>query len=215
VHGTRYKAEDERTKGIKAASRVQASAEKVIMAEWDHHAAQSPDHLLLKHLGLFKQETIRGPVLDLACGNGHNGVFVATMGLEVVLADISETALAQAALLAKDKGVEVHIHRVDLEQEEGLPPASERYGAILVFRYLHRPLIPWVRNALAQGGILLYETFTVDQARFGRPKNPDHLLKPRELLGWFEDWQVLHYFEGIKENPDRAVAQLVCIKPQE
>lgn len=185
------------------------------MGERDPHNKEGADGLLLKHVHLFSPGNVRGPVLDLACGNGHNGVFLATMGLEVVLADISEEALAHAAASAREKGVAARIWQIDLEKEGGNPLPSETYGAVLVFRYLHRPLIPGIRKALVQGGILLYETFTVDQARFGRPKNPDHLLKPGELLGWFEDWQVLHYFEGFQADPERSIAQIACIKPLE
>ena len=103
---------------------------------------------------------------------------------------------------------------MDLEQDDAPIPAEETYGAILVFRYLHRPLLPRIREALKPGGVLIYETFTRDQARFGKPKNPDFLLKKGELRQWFEDWEHLHYFEGIKTGPDRAVAQLVCRKPE-
>ena len=183
------------------------------MGERSCRNKEGPDGLLLQHLALFEPEHLRGPVLDLACGNGHNGIFIATLGVEVVLADISEKALAEAALSARDKRVSPEIWQVDLEKEEGNPLPQDAFGAILVFRYLHRPLIPCIRKALVEGGLLLYETFTVDQARFGRPKNPAHLLKPGELPDWFKGWQVLHYFEGIKEIPERAIAQIVCVKP--
>jgi len=63
---------------------------------------------------------------------------------------------------------------------------------------------------LQKGGILIYETFTLDQPRFGKPHNPDYLLEPGELRRWFEDWKIIHHFEGIKNNPVRAVAQIVC-----
>jgi tellurite methyltransferase len=194
---------------------MQGSSQEIVMSKSDRHDKEGPDDLLLKHLNFFSPVTMKGPVLDLACGNGHNGVFLATMGLEVELADVSERVLAQAAVLAKKNGVVVRIRQVDLEQEESNPLASEAYGAILVFRYLHRPLIPFIRDALVEGGLLLYETFTVDQPRFGKPKNPDHLLKPGELLDWFKEWHVLHLFEGIQGNPERSVAQIVCIKPTE
>ena len=185
------------------------------MAERARHDKEGPDDLLLQHLDLFSPENLKGPVLDLACGNGHNGIFLAALGVEVVLADISEKALAEAAVSARKKGVSPAIRQVDLEKDGANPLPQGSFGAVLVFRYLHRPLIPCIRKALVQGGVLLYETFTVDQARFGRPTNPDHLLKPGELPGWFKGWQVLHGFEGIKETPERALAQIVCIKPQE
>jgi hypothetical protein len=61
--------------------------------------------------------------------------------------------------------------------------------------------------------LLLYETFTVEQPQFGKPRNPDYLLQPGELSHMFADWEEIFYFEGIKENPTRAVAQLVARKP--
>jgi hypothetical protein len=69
-----------------------------------------------------------------------------------------------------------------------------------------------MRKALRRGGILIYETFTVEQPKFGKPHNPDFLLRPGELYEWFGDWETIHAFEGIKDNPRRAVAQIVCRK---
>ena len=101
---------------------------------------------------------------------------------------------------------------VDLEQEGVNPLPDDRYGGVLVFHYLHRPLIPCIKKALKPGGILIYETFTIAQQQFGKPHNPAFLLRPSELYEWFNTWKVLHYFEGIKERPPRAVAQIVCRK---
>ncbi|MGD8435378.1 MAG: hypothetical protein PVI73_14765, partial [Syntrophobacterales bacterium] len=108
----------------------------------------------------------------------------------------------------------ITVWRVDLESEGVNPLPEHAYGAILVFRYLHRPLIPCIKKALRNGGLLLYETFTVEQPRFGKPRNPDYLLELGELRQMFADWEVIHYFEGVRENPTRAVAQMVCRKPE-
>jgi hypothetical protein len=94
------------------------------------------------------------------------------------------------------------------------PLPEDFYKGILVFRYLHRPLIPCINKALIKGGILIYETFTIEQPKFGKPHNPEFLLNPGELLEWFKDWEIIHHFEGIKEDPKRAVAQIVCRKPR-
>lgn len=169
--------------------------------------------LLKEYFELLVEEVLPGPVLDLACGDGHNGVFLAEHGLEVICCDISPEALERARELADRRRVTVSIWEVDLERPGTNPLPEDTYGAILVFRYLHRPLFPWIRTALRPGGFLLYETFTVEQARFGRPRNPDHLLKPGELHQAFADWEIKHFFEGLKEHPVRAVAQLVCRKP--
>lgn len=174
----------------------------------------TPDALLLDHCDLLIKGAQRGPVLDLACGDGHNGLFAAEKGFSVVLADISESALKSAELGAEMIQREVTLWHVDLERGDDNPLSPETYGVILVFRYLHRPLMPCIKKALLQGGALFYETFTTEQPRFGRPKNPNHLLRPGELLDWFKDWKVIHTFEGILEKPKRAIAQIVCVKPE-
>ena len=172
-----------------------------------------PASLLEDYAGLFLERPLPGPVLDLACGDGHNGLFLAARGLSVTLCDRSEETLAKARASASKANLPVHFWQADLETgEEGLLP-KESFGAILVFRYLHRPIMPDIREALSRGGLLMYETFTVDQPRFGKPRNPDFLLRHGELRTWFQDWNILHDFEGIKDDPPRAVAQIICRRP--
>ncbi len=179
----------------------------------NHHSHSGPASLLLDHAHLFTARSFTGTVLDLACGDGHNGLFLAQKGLSVVLADRSDDALQQARKAAQEKGVDVEIRRVDLEMDGVNPLDRDTHGGIIVFRYLHRPLIPCIKKALTGGGIIMYETYTIDQPRFGKPRNPDFLLKPGELMDWFKDWDLIYHFEGIKHDPDRAVAQLVSQKP--
>jgi SAM-dependent methyltransferase len=171
-----------------------------------------PAQLLVDHIDLFLKTTLPGPVLDLACGEGRNGVYLAQKGFKVVCCDISPQNLREAKNLAQRNGTGIEVWQVDLEKEGSNPLPRDNYGAILVFRYLHRPLMGGIKKALKNGGLLVYETFTVEQPKFGKPRNPNFLLNPGELLQTFEDWEVIHYFEGIKENPTRAVAQIVCRK---
>ena len=172
-----------------------------------------PAQLLVEHSGLFLEKSLPGPVLDLACGEAHNSIFLALKGVQVISCDLSSEALERAGELATECGAEITVWQVDLEPEGVNPLPEQAYGAILVFRYLHRPLIPCIKKALRNGGLLLYETFTVEQPRFGKPRNPDYLLQSGELGHMFAGWEVMHYFEGIRENPTRAVAQIVCRKP--
>ena len=174
-----------------------------------------PADLLREYSHFFTEGELPGPILDLAGGDCHNGIFLAAKGLPVVCCDRAEEALVRAKMIADELGVAIERRQVDLEVEGVNPLPENYYGGIMVFRYLHRPLITCIKKALKAGGILIYETFTVEQPRFGKPHNPDYLLKPGELRGWFNDWEVIYYFEGIKDNPQRAVAQIVCRKAAE
>jgi tellurite methyltransferase len=177
------------------------------------HKAWKPATLLVSHSDLFTPDSVVGPVLDLAGGYGHNGLFLAKKGLPVIICDVSEEALERARTSALKAGLKVEIWKVDLEQEGVNPFDENAYGGILVFRYLHRPLMPCIKKALKGDGILIYETFTVKHTQFGKPHNPDFLLKEGEMKEWFRGWSIIHYFEGILDSPKRAVAQIVCRKP--
>jgi tellurite methyltransferase len=171
-----------------------------------------PAQLLESHIDLLRDVRLPGPILDLAAGDCHNAIFLAQSHLKVIACDKSVEALQRGKQMAVRVGVTIDTWQVDLEVEGTSPLPQSAYAGIIVFYYLHRPLIPSIRRALKVGGILIYETYTVDQPRFGRPHNPDFLLKPGELRRWFEDWNVLHEFEGVKHRPERAVAQIVCQK---
>lgn len=174
----------------------------------------APNPLLVRFSSLLKDEDLEGPVLDLACGTGENGLFLASLGLPVILADRSSEALAVARSAAHEQGLKAQFWQVDLEICTN-PLQEEYYGAILVFHYLYRPLIPYIRKGIRDGGVLIYETFTSEQPKYGPPHNPDYLLQPGELADWFQEWETIHYFEGLLEDPRRAMAQIVCRKPRQ
>ncbi len=82
---------------------------------------------------------------------------------------------------------------------------------IICFNYLQRSLISQIKDGLRQGGMVVYETFIIDQVQFGKPKNPDYLLRHNELLNMFRDFRCLRYHEGIIEGR-KAVASLIAQK---
>ena len=94
-----------------------------------------PAQLLVEHSGLFLEKTPPGPVLDLACGEAHNSIFLALKGMKVISGDVSSEALGRAGELAAECGVEISGWQVDLEQEGVNPLPEHAYGAIVVFRY--------------------------------------------------------------------------------
>lgn len=172
----------------------------------------------LKGLNTNKQST----VLDLACGSGRNGLYLIENGIPVTFADVNSTAIEQVRELASmaNNQHQASFWLTDLEREGETPLAGKSFSAIMVFRYLHRPLFAQIKQAIMPNGLIIYETFTTDQAQFGRPKNPDFLLKAGELADIFSDWKILHSFEGIVESTNdrsqkKAIAQIVAIKPNE
>jgi tellurite methyltransferase len=175
--------------------------------------SQQAARLLLDHMDFLTGLDRALPVLDLACGKGRNTLALAEQGLSLVFADKSVTALAVVEQRLLEAGLSARAWHVDLEQPRVDPLSALSFGAIICFRYLHRPLFPAIRQAVMPGGLLIYQTFTTEQARFGRPSNPDFLLRPGELKAEFQAWELIHSFEGVLQNPGRAVAQIVARKP--
>ncbi|MFI3245457.1 MAG: methyltransferase domain-containing protein [Ferrimonas sp.] len=177
------------------------------------HQTSHPSALLIQHLTAFNQLP-EGPILDLACGYGRNGLLLANIGHNVLFADRNETALAtvQQQLSAYSTPSSSRCWPCDFEQGSN-PLAEQTFAAAIVVNYLHRPLLPWLAEAIEPGGIILYETFLTAQAQLGKPSNPDFLLHPDELAHAFSGWQALHYYEGECASPHRFVAQLVARKP--
>jgi len=167
-----------------------------------------PAELLATYNHLFTADG--NIILDLACGQGRNGLFLHKQGLPVQFADRNAEALA--SIQVTDSVSPQQCWQVDFETDIA-QLAPDHYQAILVFRYLHRPLLSQIKQAVKSGGIVIYETFTTDNRQFGRPNRDEFLLQQGELKAEFADWQCLHYFEGIQRNPDRAIAQIVCRKP--
>jgi hypothetical protein len=95
----------------------------------------------------------------------------------------------------------------------------ETYDVIAVFNFLHRPLFTDIREGLKPGGVVIYQTYTTDQLRFGTPSNPAHLLKPGELERAFGDWEVLRTREEIEPaaagRKPRALAGIIARKPSD
>ena len=143
----------------------------------------------------------RGPVLDVASGAGRHARFFAERGLEVVAVDREPQAIPGV------RGV-----KADLEDGSPWPFAGQKFGAIVVTNYLFRPLMRILQSSLADGGVLIYETFMVGNEKFGRPSNPAFLLRPGELLEAFASLTVVAFEQGTLERPKPAAIQRLCAR---
>ena len=148
----------------------------------------------------------RGKVLDLACGSGRHARFLAGLGYPVLAVDRDARALAGVSTI---KGITTR--QLDLEGEEW-PLAGQVFDGIVVTNYLWRPRLPDVLALLAPGGVLIYETFMVGNAAYGKPSNPDFLLQAGELrqLAAAAGLREVDYAEGYVASPKPAMRQAVC-----
>jgi SAM-dependent methyltransferase len=172
-----------------------------------------PHEVLLSELASSLETGTERSVLDLACGRGRSGLILANRNTPVVFADRAATALDNIRQTLLDRELPGRTWQIDLEQPGINPLDKQVFSAVVCFRYLYRPLFPYLMQAVEPGGLVVYETFTTDNRQFGRPTNPDYLLRPGELRELFQSWQILHYYEGIQHEPDRAIAQIVARKP--
>ena len=143
----------------------------------------------------------RGPVLDVACGAGRHASLFAARGLEVVAVDRERQSIEG-----------VRFVQADLEDGNPWPFPGERFAAIVVTNYLHRPLFARLRESIDEGGIVIYETFMAGNERLGKPSNPAFLLRPGELLDAFRGLTPVAFEQGLVQRPKPAVIQRLCAR---
>lgn len=162
-------------------------------------------HWVLEHSPLVRAN---GSVLDIAAGRGRHSRWFLSQGHTVVAVDLNISGLSDRA---GDPMLEV----VEADLENAPWPFGGRvFEGIVVTNYLWRPLFPIIQEALSPGGVLIYETFGVGNEKFGRPSNPDFLLREGELPEAFKGLEPVAYFHGFVETPKPAIVQKFCaVKP--
>ena len=145
-------------------------------------------------------------VLDVACGSGRHMRWFAGQGFSVTGIDRDPAALAAAQTWGQ-------VIEADIESSPW-PLAGQRFGAVVVTHYLWRPLLPAILDAVAPGGVLIYETFAVGNESVGKPSRPDFLLRPGELLALCAgpDWRVIAYEDGFEPAPERFVQRIAAVR---
>lgn len=162
-----------------------------------------PSPWVMRFLPLIPRQR---PVLDVACGAGRHCRALLDRGHRVVAVDRDLRGLAD--LHGRPALLRV---RGDFETATPWPFAPSAFDGIVVTHYLHRPLIAALIEALAPGGVLIYETFAVGNQRYGRLAHPDHLLRSGELLDRVSGrLQVVAYEHGVVSSPKAAVVQRLC-----
>ena len=152
-----------------------------------------------------------GDVLDVACGSGRHTRLFLERGHRVVAIDRDLSGIADLAEHPRLERVEA-----DLEQAAPFPLSGRSFAAVVVANYLHRPLLPSLVAAVEADGVFIYETFAAGNERFGRPRNPDFLLHPGELLDAVRGrLRVIAYEDVVVDRPSPAAIQRICaVGPQ-
>lgn len=147
---------------------------------------------------------VGAPVLDLACGSGRHGRLFLERGHAVTFVDKDTSGIADLA----DTG---ECLEIDLESGDPWPLGARRFGAVIVTCYLHRPLLDAIVDAVAPGGVLIYETFARGNEAYGHPARPAYLLEPGELLEAVRGRLLVRAYEhGYDDQPKPGIRQRIA-----
>lgn len=169
-----------------------------------------PSSFLTQHIARISV----GPALDVACGAGRHARYLARAGFRVEAIDIARAGLRSALREARREQLPIRFIQADLDR---FSLALDRYALAINVRFLNRALWPALKRCTRPGGIVLYETFTIEQAAIGHPSNPAYLLQPGELRRGFADFAVLHYEEGLfeTETGPAYLARMLAQRPRD
>ncbi len=166
-------------------------------------AGREPAQWLADHADLLSGQ---GMALDIAMGEGRNTLFAASLGYDILGVDISDVGLARAESLARDNKLTIRTRVADLDHYS---IENNTYDLILCFYYLNRNLFEGIRKGLRPGGLLMFETFTVDYLQYSSFRR-EWVLEKNELSGAFPGLSVLDYREVDEPENETAYASLVA-----
>jgi len=144
-----------------------------------------PDPILKDHSNLLDG---KGTALDLACGVGHNAIYLAARGYRVIAVDGSITGLRYCREAIRGKTLPISLIAADLDHFT-LP--NGYFDLVLVVRYLYRPLIPQIKRTLKPNGLLIYKTFNINHHHEHPGFNKEYLLRHGELKKSFSEFHLL------------------------
>lgn len=177
----------------------------------DPHGSGEPSAWVVEYGRLIPNITQenRGNILDLACGKGRHTRHFLALEYRVTAVDRNISGLDDIASTQ-----DLEIIEADLEAEGAVWPLEGRvFAGVVVTNYLWRPILPHIVAAVAHGGVLIYETFAQGNEQFGRPRNPDHLLRPGELKATVDgELDVIAYEHKEVSTPRPAMIQRICAR---
>jgi tellurite methyltransferase len=168
-------------------------------AEWDERHRDKPAGEAEPFLAEMLARIQRGVALDVAAGRGRNALALARVGIEVVAVDFSAEAMRLLAATAREARLAIWPIVVNLDSFQ---LKDESFDAIVNINFLDRALFPNFVSALRPGGVLIADTFIVDQATIGHPRDPRFLLAHGELRALAGGLDIEEYREGPVTYPN-------------
>jgi cyclopropane fatty-acyl-phospholipid synthase-like methyltransferase len=183
----------------------------------------SPNLFLASRQHLFKPGD---RVLDIACGEGRNSVWLASLGCTVLGMDVSPLALNKARQLAADRGVTVAWQEADVRSWQWQPDAFD--AVVCIFIQFADPsqrarLFSGLQTTLKLGGKLVLQGYTPKQVEYktGGPPQAAHMYTAAMLRDAFAGLDIVHLqehedvlSEGTKHVGRSALIDLVAYRRQ-
>lgn len=196
-----------------AAEFLSRRGHRVVLVSWESQDATEsgptrvklwrPNPFLVEALECIRADRAAGTTglraMDVACGTGRDAVYLSSLRYDVLVVDLLPDALDRAADLARRHNVQLTTLAMDIERGPALPPGT--FDLVTIFRFLHRPLFPLLRQAVSPGGYIVYETFHERNRETGRrPNDPAHLLKSGELAAAFQGFEILICRDAVQRD---------------
>lgn len=102
---------------------------------------------------------IKGKILDIACGDGRNSIYLARLGYEVFAIDFCEEATNRLTYFANRENLNIRTRIVDLSQDS-LNTLEEKFDAIIINHYKPTPrLLKGFEDIQDKNGLLWLNGF--------------------------------------------------------
>ncbi|MGO8804398.1 class I SAM-dependent methyltransferase [Candidatus Binatus sp.] len=162
--------------------------------DWDERHRGQPPGAAEPFLAAMLARIPRGVALDVAAGRGRNALALARAGMRVLAVDRSAEAMRIVAAAARAARLAIWPVVANLDSFHF---KDESFDVIVNINFLDRALFPEFVRALKPGGILIAETFLVDQAAIAQPRDPRFLLDHGELRALAGGLEIEQYREGL------------------
>ena len=160
------------------------------------------DQLLLRHQALLQPGQY---ALDVACGLGHNSLWLAEQQLNTTALDVSQTGLDILTAAAQARNLSIETVCADLDQWHW---PEQAFDVVLVFRYLNRAIFADLKGSIRPGGLVFYQTFGQNKLKHSPDFNPDYVLRDGELQQQFNGYEVIEH-----NLEDAPFASIVARRP--